>query len=180
MKKNKAEPILKLELAGIVFIVLLGSTLHFTFKLSGGNPLVGVFSAVNESVWEHLKLSFWPALLYAVIEYRYLNRRTGNFFKAKTIGIYLMPLLIVSFFYLYRVFSEENLALDILIFIIAVATGQLASYKVMMRKETSRIYAKISIATLIVLACLFAVFTFYPPHLPLFRDPLSGGYGIKG
>lgn len=142
--------------------------------------MVGVFSAVNESVWEHLKLSFWPALLYAIIEHKYLNRRTGNFFQAKTIGIYLMPLLIVSFFYLYRVFSEENLVLDILIFIIAVAIGQLASYKVMMQKETPRIYAKISIAALIVLACLFTIFTFYPPHLPLFCDPISGGYGITG
>jgi len=52
--------ILRRELAGAVFIILLGSMLHFTFELSGENPVVGVFSAVNESVWEHLKLAYWP------------------------------------------------------------------------------------------------------------------------
>jgi hypothetical protein len=172
--------ILKLELVGVVFIVFVGSALHFTFELSGYNPLVGVFSAVNESVWEHLKLSFWPALLYAVIEYRYLNRKRGSFFPAKTVGIYLMPLIIVSSFYLYRAFSEENLALDILIFIVAVAIGQLASYKLMIWKGALKINTKISIIALILLASLFIIFTFYPPQLPIFQDPISGGYGIKG
>lgn len=172
--------ILKLELIGVLFIVLVGSALHFTFELSSGNTLVGVFSAVNESVWEHLKLSFWPALLYAVIEYRCLKRKTGCFFPAKTVGIYLMPLIIVSSFYLYRAFSEENLAFDILIFILAVAIGQLASYKLMIWKGTSKIHTAISIVTLILLASLFIIFTFYPPQSPISQDPISGGYGIKG
>lgn len=152
--------------------------MHFTFELSGRNPLVGVFSAVNESVWEHLKLSFWPAIMYAVIEYRYLKRKTDNFFPAKTMGIYLMPLIIVLSFYLYRAFSEENLVLDILIFIIAVAIGQLASYKLMICKGISKMYTKFSIIALILLASLFMIFTFYPPQLPIFQDPISGGYGI--
>jgi len=179
MTDNAKNPVLKLELVGIVFIVLVGSALHFTFDLSGSNPLVGVFSAVNESVWEHLKLSFCPALLYAVIEYGYLNRKTGSFFPAKTIGIYLMPLIIVFSFYLYRAFIEENLVIDILIFILAVAIGQFASYRLMTWKVTSRIYTPISIVALILLAILFIIFTFYPPQLPIFQDPISGGYGFK-
>jgi len=62
MSKSKEKPILIFELLGIVFIVLVGSALHFTFELSGDNPLVGVFSAVNESVWEHLKLGFLASI----------------------------------------------------------------------------------------------------------------------
>jgi len=179
MMDNVRNSILKLELAGVVFIVLVGSALHFTFELSGSNPLVGVFSAVNESVWEHLKLSFWPALLYAVTEYRYLRRKTGSFFPAKTVGIYLMPLVIVSSFYLYRAFIEENLVLDILIFILAVTIGQLASYKLMIWKGASKIYTVISIIALILLASLFINFTFHPPQLPIFQDPITRGYGIE-
>jgi hypothetical protein len=45
------------KLVGIVFIIIIGSLLHFTFELSG-HQAIGVFSAVNESVWEHLKLSY--------------------------------------------------------------------------------------------------------------------------
>lgn len=178
MKDYKAKPSLTFELIGIVFIVLVGSALHFTFEFSGGNPLVGVFSAFNESVWEHLKLSFWPALLYAAIEYRYLKKTTGNFFPAKAVGIYLIPLIIVSTFYLYRIFIEENLIMDILIFIIAVIIGQMASYKLITWKKTLKLYTKISVVAVIVLAGLFLIFIFYPPRLPLFQDPITNGYGV--
>jgi hypothetical protein len=177
MSAPHAKSILIFELAGIVFIVLLGSALHFTFDLSGGNPFVAAFSAVNESVWEHLKLSFWPAVIYAVIEHRYL-KKARSFFPAKAIGIFLMPLTIVSLFYLYRAFSEESLVMDILIFIVAVVMGQSVSYKLMTWNETSRIYTNISIIALTILAVLFVIFTFYPPQLPIFQDPISGGYGI--
>jgi len=62
------------ELIGVVFIIFLGGALHFTFALSGNQPIVGAFSAVNESVWEHLKLAFWPALLLTIIEYPLLRK----------------------------------------------------------------------------------------------------------
>lgn len=50
------------ELLGFALIVLLGTALHYTYALSGECWLVGVFSAMNESVWEHLKLAVWPSL----------------------------------------------------------------------------------------------------------------------
>lgn len=172
--------ILRFEFIGMVFIIILGSMLHFTFEFSGENPLVGVFSAVNESVWEHLKLAFWPALLYTLIEYRFFRKAIANFFFSKAVGIYLMPLTIVFLFYSYRAFLEENLVLDILIFVVAVVFGQLVSYKLMAWKSVSKIYSTISVILLIFLATVFVIFTFYPPHLSMFQDPISGGYGISG
>ena len=179
MNEPKGKSTLAFELAGMVFIVLIGSLLHFTFELSGNNPVIGAFSAVNESVWEHLKLSYWPALIYAIIEYRYLKKTTRSFFQAKAVGIYLMPLVIVSSFYFYRAFSEENLFLDISIFVVAVVIGQLASYMLLNWKETSKICAKISVVAIILLAILFVLFTFYTPQIPIFQDPISGSYGIN-
>ena len=170
--------ILSLELAGAVFIILLGSLLHFTFELSGGHPVVGVFSAVNESVWEHLKLAYWPALAYMVIERRRL-KTVGSFLTAKTIGIYLMPTIIVSSFYAYNFFIAENLLMDIVVFIAAVVIGQLASYRLMTR-ENLRAYGRISLVALVPGAIVFTVFTFHPPKLAVFQDPVNGGYGISG
>ena len=111
------------ELVGIVFIVIIGRMLHFTFELSGHQAIVGVFSAVNESVWEHLKLSYWTALAFALIEYRYLKKLTNNFITAKTVGIYLMPILITIFFYAYTAVIEDSLIMDILTFILAIIIG---------------------------------------------------------
>ena len=163
----------------MIFIIILGSILHFTFELSGHQPVVGVFSAVNESVWEHLKLGFWPALVYAVIEYRYLKKSTNNFLFAKTVGIYLIPIIIAILFYSYTaILGESVLVIDILTFVIAVIAGQLASYRLLTYRELSENLNKISLVALVLLGVAFVIFTFYPPHLPIFKDPVTGEYGI--
>lgn len=43
-----------------VFCIVLGTILHFTYKWSNNNNFIGIFSATNESTWEHLKLVFFP------------------------------------------------------------------------------------------------------------------------
>jgi len=48
MSRSERNPTFGYELAGVVFIVIIGSMLHFTFELSGHQPVFGVFSAVNE------------------------------------------------------------------------------------------------------------------------------------
>ena len=170
--------ILWYELMGMVFIILLGSMLHFTFEWSGNQPLVGVFSAVNESVWEHLKIAFWPALLYLIIEYRYLYKKSNNFFAAKTIGIYSIMIIIPIIFYSYTAFLEESLIIDIGSFIFAIIVGQLVSYRLLTYKKFARIFEQISLIALVILALAFVVFTFYPPHVSFFQDPNTGEYGI--
>lgn len=66
----KIEPqkkhILFFEIAGIFFISLSGSALHFVFEWLEEWPPVALIAAVNESVWEHLKLAFWPGMIYAL------------------------------------------------------------------------------------------------------------------
>jgi len=179
MSKPERKSTFLYELAGIVFIVVLGSLLHFTFELSGYQAVVGVFSAVNESVWEHLKLGFWPALAYGIVEYGYLKKSTNNFFFAKTVGIYLITIIIPILFYSYTaILGEPVLVIDILTFIIAVIVGQLVSYKLLTYKKFPEIFNKISLVALVLLGVAFVIFTFYPPHLPLFGDPVTGQYGI--
>lgn len=171
--------VLRWELIGIAAISLAGSVLHFVFEWAGGWEPVGVIAAVNESVWEHLKIAFWPALFYAIIEYPFLRRSTSNFFIAKAIGIYLMPIAIVAIFYSYTaVVGHEILAVDILTFFVAVAIGQLASYKILMMRQWPKWTVGVGLAMVVLLAITFGVFTFYPPHLGIFRDVVSGGYGI--
>lgn len=165
------------EILGMIFIIFLGSFMHFTYALSGGNPVVGAVSAVNESSWEHLKLSVFPALLFALIEARLIKQR-NNFLPAKALGISLMPIFTVVLFYAYRLFLPDSLFMDILVFIVAVVIGQIASYMVMASTRNFSRYNMPSIAILILLPILFIIFTFYPPQIFLFQDPISGGYGI--
>jgi ABC-type cobalamin transport system permease subunit len=171
--------ILKFEIAGMFFISFLGSFLHFTFNLANKFWLVGIFSAVNESTWEHLKLAVIPAILWAVLESKVFKLKGPNFLFAKAVGIYLMPILIIVFFYGYKaILGHHNLLLDIAIFFIAVIIGQIVSYKIMSRPEFSRRFKTVSLLSLVILLLIFVFFTFYPPHIFLFRDSLSGQYGI--
>jgi hypothetical protein len=140
---------------------------------------VGIIAAVNESVWEHFKLGVWPALIYGLIEIPVINKYAPNFIIAKTAGIYLIPITIAVIHYLYTsIIHESSLAVDILSFVLAVIACQIASYKIITQKPMVSRLSVISVALLGCLLLAFTVFTFYPPHLPLFLDGPTGTYGI--
>ena len=175
----KKKSVLFYELLEMLFISLLGGLLHFTFEWSGYQPIVGVFSAVNESVWEHLKLGFWPALLYAIIEYRQIKKETNNFFLAKTVVAYAIIVIIPVIFYSYTSITGESIfIIDISSFFVTVVIAQLLSYRLLIHKQLSDKLEKLALGALLILGVAFIVFTFYPPHLPIFQDPISGDYGI--
>ena len=44
-------------------------------------------------------------------------------------------------------------------------------------REDSCITPRAAIIVLIAIAIVFVLFTFFPPHIPLFRDPVAGLYG---
>ena len=82
------------QIFSAIFVMILGTLLHFTYEWSGENLFIAAFSAVNESTWEHLKLLFYPMLLTTIIGYFYFSKTKHNFLCANTIGI----LTAVSFF----------------------------------------------------------------------------------
>jgi len=162
------------ELVGMIFVIILGSVLHFTFEWSSNQPIVGPFSAINESVWEHLKLAFWPALLFALIEHPMVKKMVNNFAFAKTIGICLMVIIIPIIFYSYTSVTGNSIfIIDISSFVVAVVIGQLSSYKLLMYRKLPRNLNNISLIALVLLGLAFALFTFYPPQLPIFKDPIA-------
>ena len=85
-----------IELIGAFFISILGTFLHFTYDLSNHNKYVSLFSAVNESVWEHLKLLVFPSFLWTLIEIPFLYKN-HNFLFAKCVSLIIMTLIIIIF-----------------------------------------------------------------------------------
>jgi hypothetical protein len=170
--------VLKWELIGIIVISILGSTLHFFFGWSGQWEPMGAIAPVNESVWEHFKLAYWPTLVYAIVEYRFLKSYTSNYFFAKAVCIFIMPVIIATVFYSYTSVVDRILWVDIISFCVAIAIGQSVSYKLLTSRKVPRYLDITALILVIIFGITFILFTYYTPHLPVFRDPVTEGYGI--
>ena len=169
------------QIAAILFTWILGTLLHFTYEWYGENTVVGVFSAVNESTWEHLKLSFFPMLLFSLIEGIFLYKSTHNYIEAKAIALFLSILLITSIFYTYTgILGTHFAVIDIFIFIVSVLLAEWIAYKIMIRDEETTVFSKIlSMLIILLLLICFLTFTFKTPHVQLFEDPITKEYGIQ-
>ena len=64
---GNASRIFRVELIGAAFMIAAGSVLHFAFDWLGGWYPLALVAAVNESIWEHLKLAFWPGVAWGVL-----------------------------------------------------------------------------------------------------------------
>ena len=84
--------ILRWELAAVFFILLFGSGLHFVFEFSNFWHPVAPFAAVNESIWERLKMVFWPGLIFFSVQYAFFKTDAcaEQFWTAKALCLVLM------------------------------------------------------------------------------------------
>ncbi len=174
---KKKMPLLLFEGISILFIFILGVLLHFTYEWSNQNSLVGLFSAINESTWEHLKLVFFPTLLFTLIGNFLYKKEYPNYLCAKTKGILISLAFLVIFFYTFQGVIGFSLAiLNISSFFISVLVGEFYFLK---EKEQISCCNKFCIFILILLTLCFILFTYFPPPINLFKDPLTKTYGIQ-
>lgn len=113
---------LKTNLFRFIFISVLGVLLHFTYEWAGDNAVVGLFSAVNESTWEHLKLLFFPFLLLTILEVLLRgNMLPEQFLPARVLGILAgMGGIVVGFYTLRGVLGRNYDALNIALYFAGV------------------------------------------------------------
>ena len=170
----------KVFIAGTLFTILLGTLLHFTYDLSGNADFVAILSAVNESTWEHLKLIYFPMVIFSVIEYFLYGKNFPNFFASKLVGIISGMAFITVVFYTYSgVIGTPSGIFNILLFVSGVIFAYIVNYKILTEDYlTSSPLNRISIFALAALFIMFWVFTFYPPVFNIFKDPVTDGYGI--
>ena len=168
------------SLAGFLAVSVLGTLAHFCYEWSGEKLLVGAFCAVNESTWEHMKLLFFPALLFTMVQLAAAKERDGALPAARAVGVTAGLALIPTLYYTYTgVWGEHVLWADVAIFYLSAAvTFWLDSLLRRQRRLWGMGRQVAGLVWLWVLAFLFVWWTFSPPHIALFRDPLTGLYGI--
>lgn len=181
--KSQQSQMTKSILISIPILFIIGSAMHFIFDLTGRLPVVGAFVPVNESVWEHLKMAFYPVLAWWIIYYlKNGGARSFSFEKwiAATAAATVTSILtIIVFFYSYRgALGIESLALDIFSLFLGIGLGQLMGLHVYKYSNPGKACVLLSLIVIITLLSMFVLFTFNPPHIPLFMDGNTGLYGI--
>lgn len=156
---------------GSIFVLLAGSLAHFLYEWSGCSRIVGLFVPVNESIWEHMKLVFFPMLLYTLFmlfQYRADYPCIASSFCCGILtGTLLIPLLFYAYTYL---LGRDIFLMDIGIFILSILAAFWTAYRLTLSCK-AKPYALL-LGTLVCLFILcFAVFTYRPPKLKLFEDP---------
>ena len=164
--------------AGFFFTGILGVLLHFLYDWLP-SPLTAAVSGVNESTWEHMKLLFFPLFIYALIQARFWKEKPENFWCTKLYGTLLGLALIPVIFYTFNgVFGPSPDWYTIAIFFQAAAATYLLETALFTRGEPCDPSPAVSIFILCLIALAFILFTWFPPQIPLFMDPVTGQYGI--
>ena len=168
------------QMVGFIFTGILGTLLHFLFDWTGGSMVAAFFSAVNESIWEHMKLLYYPMLVFALMEYRAWGREQGSFWCVKLVGFLFGLALIPVIYYTYTgLLGVEADWFNIAIFFIAAAAAFFMETKLFQKNFACPLGPAASFALILLIAALFTVLTFAPPHIPFFRDPVTGTYGFQ-
>ncbi|MBQ9802853.1 MAG: hypothetical protein IJW51_07295 [Clostridia bacterium] len=165
------------QLMGFAVTALGGTLLHFLYDWLDKAVWIAPFSGVNESTWEHMKLLFWPMFLFAIVQ-SFFFKDQEDFWGVKLKGTLLGLGLIPVIFYTYNgVIGRSPDWINIAIFFIAAAVAYIYEIR-QFNNGAPHKNPKLAIAILSVIAILFVVFTFAPPEMGIFRDPLTGTYGV--
>ena len=164
---------------GFAVTSFLGTILHFLYEWTGENLWSALISGVNESTWEHMKLLYFPMLIYALIQSRFFPDRK-DFWCVKLVGVAVGLLLIPMLFYTINgSFGKSPDWINIAIFFVAAAAAYLVETYLYNNALLKCPHPRLAFFVIVLIGILFVVFTFIPPQIPLFLDPVSGKYGIQ-
>lgn len=167
------------QTSGFLFTAIFGCLLHFLYNRTNRSIIAAPFSAVNESTWEHMKLLYFPMLVFTIAQYQIIGRSYDSFMSVKLIGTLTGLLLIPIIYYTYTgAFGSNADWFNIAIFFIAAGAAYYAEYLLLSKKAEFGVSSAASLAALCVIGALFVIFTFIQPEIPLFKDAVTGKYGM--
>ncbi|MEA4933487.1 MAG: DUF6512 family protein [Lawsonibacter sp.] len=144
--------------------VLLGTVLHFLYGWMP-NAVTALVSPINESLWEHVKLLYWPYLLAAL----WLNRGRPGGARPWLFALPLMCLLMLALGYGYHILlGGEAMWVDFAIYLVTMGIGVWLPTR--FSGPFSGIRWMLPAILVLVMGILIGLFTLWPPQFLLFAD----------
>lgn len=145
-----------------------GTVLHFLYRLSP-NLLSALLSPVNESVWEHLKLLFWP-ILGATLVLSVREPCRVRLWSGFLTALLAMPMFLLSLYYLLRLLGISGLAVEIVLYYLTMFAGFRLARWLYQTGKLQR-YTGILLMFVLLYGSGLILFTFAAPPLPIFIPP---------
>jgi len=118
-----------------------------------------------------------PTLLAGVFQFIVFKGSFPNFFNGILV-LFVVEILTIPLLYepLRILLKKVPFYFTILIFYLAIILGIFSEYYILNNKIS--IFSElVSLILIGIITLKFAIFTYFPPKIFLFRDPVTGGYG---
>ena len=144
------------------------------------NFLTSLFFPVNESLFEHLRMIYNAEIIVSIVIYIVLKRKNikiNNFFSSLLLStIFNIILFFLIYFPMYRNFGS-NLIITMILYFITLCISQYLFYLISIKKHND-FYNKLSLIIIPLIWIILIYFTYNPPKLEFFFDPIDEIYGI--
>lgn len=163
----------KTKIYKYIFIILpflMAFPFHFLFQLIPFPPFA-IYFPINESVFEHTKLTFTPLILTYLIFYIFNYKKIDKtkFLSTLIISIATATITMLSFYYLFNLIANKDITiLNILSLFIAIISSQILA--IFTYKKNVKWSKEISIYALLTITFMFLIFTTTPPQINFFKD----------
>jgi hypothetical protein len=159
-----SSPIVTGIVYGVITFLILATLalLLFIFRNS-----MSVFTPARNSVWEYLKLIYWPALLVGLVIYSVWQ--PVNFVTAWVVSIMVAMYYYVSSYYTYvGVFGYDSLYIDVSVYVYSIAFGIATYYFTQRSSYHSPFLTVFSLIVLVGFGIAFCVLTYNYPSWGIF------------
>lgn len=162
----------------ILATVLLGTLWHFGYEILGRSFAAGLIMPVNESVWEHLKIVFFPLVIVGIIAFIKLKPSKTNFWTGLLVGSVTGMLTVFFGFYLYTGIVGDSLIGDILLYIASIIVAMYICWWFTINSKKIEWLEVMSTIGLLLITIVLIYLTIKAPKLSPFIEKSSNSYGI--
>jgi hypothetical protein len=173
MEQQKIPLLIKVLLLHVIFILL-----HYLYDWFP-HLLTSLFSGINESIYQHMKIGFFAYLMLAVAEYFWMRKNThalDRHIYARIFSAVLLPLFMMVIYLIGPlVFGQfKSMLAEIVFANLALLATSLSTFVVEahLEKAVPALGFKIVAVSLFLIALAqFILFTFHLPWFDIFTIP---------
>lgn len=170
-KQRRAVIVIALLAFGVAFLQ------HSAYEFLGENKIVGLFAPMNESVWEHLKLAFYPMVVFMLCPVTAWQKSLTPVQRAENAAVasvWSVCTVLFGYYGLHVGLSLNGKILDLVLDIGLLLVGDvLGCCQSIYRYQTmtQKFAVILAVAWIIIMTGLFWWFMVYPGTAEVFRIP---------